>query len=141
MLSYKAPKTRKISRHRGNAHNGALGGRIAPGLIVGWKDAQVAATDKVIVANGQQGTSRVEKLRVKDDLDTVRALVKELRTANVLEDQVRSVILHVVRNDRWKSVSLGRVDAPLQLNDIVRLDQVVWVGQSAPRLEGQKGYN
>ena len=137
MLRNEAPKAGEVGGDGGNAHHRALRRRVAPRLVVAGKDAQVAAADKVVVADGEEGTGGVEKLRVEDDLDAVGALVEELRPANVLQHLVAGVVLHVVGDDRGKGVPLGGVDAPLQLHHVIWLDQVVGVGQAAA--EGERG--
>jgi len=48
-------------------------GRVAPGLVVGGEDPQVAAAHKLLVVHGQQGAGGGQELRVEDDLNTQRA--------------------------------------------------------------------
>ena len=46
----------------------ALTWRVAPRLVIGGKDAKVAATDKFLVVHGEQGARGGEELRVKNYL-------------------------------------------------------------------------
>lgn len=48
----------------------ALTRRVAPRLIVGGEDPEVAATDELLIVHGQQGAGGGQELRVENDLAT-----------------------------------------------------------------------
>lgn len=51
----KPPNPERLVVQKGDAHDGALGGGVTPGLVVaGGKHTEVAASDKLLVAELQQ---------------------------------------------------------------------------------------
>lgn len=82
----------------------------------------MATTHKLFVVQTKNGVVRVQKLRVEDDLDSIRASVEELDSSDLIQDRVGAVVLHVVGDDRGKRVPLQRENSPLQ-RDLVRIEQ------------------
>ena len=66
---------------------------------------------------------------MEDDLDTIRGLVKQLYAANLVENRVIGIVLHVVRGDWRERSTLERKDAPLEEDLVLAREQVVQVGQ------------
>lgn len=97
VLFHKAAKARQVGRHARDAHDSAFGcnknvliseekstllsrssltWRVAPRFIVAWEDAQMTATNKLLVVHGQQGAGALQKLRMEYDLDPVISVVE-----------------------------------------------------------------
>lgn len=124
VLLYETTETRQVGRDRGNAHDCTLGRSVAPRLVVGGENAQMAASDKIIVADGKQWTSRAKKFRMENDFDAIGSIVEELRTTNVLEHQIGCIVDHVVSDHGRKRVTLGSIDATFKLHNVLLLEQV-----------------
>jgi len=52
-----------------STHDGALGGRVTPWLIVRREDAQVTTTDELMVVQGEDRRGRRQELGMVDNLD------------------------------------------------------------------------
>lgn len=96
-----ATETRQVGCDARNAHDCALGGGVAPGLVVGREDTHVAATHEVVVVERQHGVRGVEELGVEDNLDTIGRVIEELHSANLVQHRVLAIADHVVRDDWW----------------------------------------
>lgn len=55
VLLHETPETRQVRCYAGDAHDGALGGGVAPGLVVAGEDAQVATADEFFVVEPKEG--------------------------------------------------------------------------------------
>lgn len=128
-LLHVAAEAGEVGGDAGDAHDGALGGGVAPGLVVGRKDAEVAAADKVVVVEGQDGVGRVEELGVEDDLDAVGGVVEEVDAADLVEDGVFVIVDHVVGDNRGETVSLHGEEAAAQQDAVLAGDELLFVGQ------------
>ncbi len=53
---------------------------------------------------------------MEDDLDTVAGAIEQLNAADLVEDGIVAVVLHVVRHDRGQRVTLEGKDALLERN-------------------------
>ena len=62
----------------GDAHDGALCGGVAPGLVVAGEDAHVAAPHEVVVVQPEQRVGGGQELGVEDYLHPVRTVVEQL---------------------------------------------------------------
>ena len=78
LLLHEAPEARQVCSDAGDAHDGALCRGVAPGLVVTGEDAHVAAADKLLVVQAEQGVGRRQELRVENDFDPVRPVVEQL---------------------------------------------------------------
>ena len=57
----------------------------------------MGTTDKVIIIKGQYWVGRVQKFRVEDNLNTVRGVVEELYSSDLVEDRISVVISLISR--------------------------------------------
>lgn len=73
----------------------------------------MAPTHELLVIQAENRVVRIEEVGVENDLDAVMRRVEELDTANLVEDGVGRVIVHVVRDHRREGVPLERKDAAL----------------------------
>jgi hypothetical protein len=101
-----AAETRQVGCDGWHTHDGALCGGVTPRFVVRAENTHVGTTDKVVVVDRKYRVGRAQELGVEDDLYAVRRLVEELATADLVENGVFGVVVHVVCNDRRKSVTL-----------------------------------
>lgn len=55
MFLHETAKSREVCGYTGNAHHSTLSWSVAPGLIVRWEYTKVAASNKLLIVQGQQG--------------------------------------------------------------------------------------
>ncbi|KAL8419057.1 hypothetical protein RB594_002311 [Gaeumannomyces avenae] len=131
-LLHVAAKARQVGRDAGHTHDGALGRRVSPRLIVGRKDAQMRAAHKVVVVQRQHRVGRVQELRVEDDLDTVRGVVEQLHASDLVQNGVVVVVHHVVRDNGREPMPLHGKQAPPQKDTVLAGNQFLLVGERVP---------
>lgn len=127
-LLHVAAEARQVRRDGRHAHDGALGGGVAPGLVVGREDAEVGAAHELVVVEGQHRVGGIQKLGVEDDLDAVGRVVEELHAPDLVEDRVLGVVGHVVRDDGGQAVALHGEEAAPEEDAVLRGDEVLGVG-------------
>ena len=94
-----ASKPGEISGDGGDAHDGALGGGVAPGLVVAGEHAEVAAPHKLLIAQTKQRVVRVQEVRMEDDLDPVLGAVQEAASLKRLDDRILIICNHIMSCD------------------------------------------
>lgn len=68
LIPHETAKARQVCGQAGNAHDGAFGRGVAPWLVVAGKHAKMAATNKVLIVEAEKRVSRVQKLRMENNL-------------------------------------------------------------------------
>lgn len=137
-LLHVAAEAGKVGGDAGYAHDGTLGGGVAPWLVVGGKDTEMGSADKVVVVEGKDGVGGVEEFGVEDDLDAVGGVVEELDAADLGENWVVSVVNHVVGDDGGERVALHGVDATLEHNLLLVADELLLIGQVVALVPAQR---
>ena len=56
---------------RGNSHDGAFGGSVAPWFVVRREDAEMTASDELVVIDAKERIRGVEKLGMKQHLHAI----------------------------------------------------------------------
>ncbi len=79
----------------------------------------MASSDKFFIVHAKDRVVRIEKVRMKDDLDAVIRRIEELHTPDLIENRVARVIRHVVCRHSGKGVAFECENAPLQLHFIL----------------------
>lgn len=118
-LLHVATETRQVGGDGRHTHHSALSGSVAPRFVVGGEDTHVGTTNEVIVVDREYRVGRAQEFRVEDNLDAVRGLVEELSTADLVEDGVFGVVVHVVGDDRRKSVALHGEEAATEHDPVL----------------------
>lgn len=124
-LFHVATETRQVGRDARYTHHGALGGSVAPWLVVRREDAQMGTADEVVIVQRKDWVRRVQELGVENDLDTIRGVVEQLAATELVQDRVLGIVDHVVRHDRRQVVSLHR-EEPAAEQDLVRSGEQVF---------------
>lgn len=127
-LLHVASESREVSGDARHAHDGALSGSVSPGLIVGSENAQMATSDEIIVVEGKNRVSRVEELGVEDDLDSVRRVVEQLHSSDLVQNRVLMIVDHVVGDDGRKSTSLHGEEATAEQDSILGGNELLLIG-------------
>jgi hypothetical protein len=91
-LLHVATETGKIGCDRWNTHDSTFCWRVTPWLIVGSENSQMRATNKVVVIQWEDWVGRVQELGVEDNLDSVRGMVEELNTADLIKDRIVVIV-------------------------------------------------
>lgn len=83
---------------------------------------------KLFIIQPQDRIVRVQKFGVEDNLDAIGGTVKQLHTADLVQDRVASIICHVVRYDRREGVALQRENTTLEEDLVFFREQTFRVG-------------
>lgn len=124
MFGHEASESGQVRRDRRNPHDGAFGGSVAPRLVVGRKDSQVATASELLVIDGEQRIRRVEELRVENDLHAILSVVEQLASSDGEKNLILGVVDDVVGADGRKRLSIDAEGAALQLDYVFLEDDV-----------------
>lgn len=96
------------------------------------------ATDEFIVIHGQHGIRRVQEFGMEDDLNTVRRMIEELHTTNLVQDGILVIVHHVMSNNRRQRIALHGKEASTQENAVLGGDEIllIWHGLTIMPLKG-----
>ena len=78
VLLDEASETGEVGGDGGNAHDGTLGRGVAPRFVIGRKHAHVAASDKLFIVEADQRIVTVQKIWMKDDLDSILWIIEQV---------------------------------------------------------------
>ncbi|OPY91999.1 MAG: hypothetical protein A4E73_01573 [Syntrophaceae bacterium PtaU1.Bin231] len=92
-------EARLIGGDRGQGIGGALQRRVAPRLVVGREDGEVAAGEGLVVGHVQEAVMAVEVGRDEDDVDPVLNAVFQTQAIAGLQDRVRRLVVETVGGD------------------------------------------
>lgn len=81
---------------RASTYDGALSGCVTPWFIIAREHPEVAPSDKFLIIHAKHRVVRIEKIRVKDNLDAVVRRVEKPHAPNLIQNGIIRVIGHVV---------------------------------------------
>ena len=92
-----ARKPCDVGGHRGDAAEGALCRSVPPGLVDGRENAEMAATDKVIVVNWKDWACRGDELGMIDDFDPVVTHVEQVMLVDIPDNLCIRIYNHIYK--------------------------------------------
>src|SRR5258707_3507549 len=99
-----------------STYDGTFRRCVAPWFIIAGENAEVTPSDKFFIIHAKNRVIRIEKVGMKDDLDSVIRGIEEPHTPDLSENRVVRVIGHVVRRHSGYRVAFERENAALQLH-------------------------
>ncbi len=93
------PETGLVGGYRRYGIGHAFQGGVAPGFIVGRKNAQITSGEGLIIGHIDQAVIAVEIGRKKDDVDSVRRQIFESQAITGLQNRIGRLVLKPVRGN------------------------------------------
>lgn len=69
---------------------------------------------KLLIIQTKQGIIRIQKFRMKDNLDTILRLIEELALTDMIENGILGIVSHIVSDNGWECVAFKCKDAAFE---------------------------